>query len=168
MYCIASASFELMSTLRRTTPAEIDSTRPRHSAEERRGAFLVEPLVQIAALRALDARWAPAIAWAAVQHLQRVRHPALELVEPALGDADATRMAVVDEDRRPACIRMDVRRKTADVPPVAHRPERQERDHRVLRGVERREKRGHRLEPLQLGIGRHIPDRLRLEDDRRE
>src|SRR3954465_8059305 len=118
MYCIASASFELMSTLRRTPPAEIDSTRSRHSAEESRSAFLVEPLVQVAALRALPARRAPVVTRAAVQHLQRVRHPALELLEPALGDADAARMAVIDEDRRPTGIRVDVRRETADVPAV--------------------------------------------------
>src|SRR3954454_20973543 len=167
MYCIASASFELMSTLRRTAPAEIDSACPRHSAEERRGALLVEPFVEIAALRALDARWAPALAGAAVEHLQRVRHPALELVEPALGDADSARMSVVDEDRGPAGVRMDVRREAADVPAIAHRPERQQRDHRVLRGVEGGEEGGHRLETLQLRIGRHVPDRLCLEDDRR-
>src|SRR3954468_6779853 len=124
MYCIASASFELMSTLRRTGPAEIDSACPRHSAEERRGAFLVEPFVEIAALRALHARGAPAVTGAAVQHLQRVGDPAFELVEPALGDADAAGVPVVDEDRRPAGVRMNVRRQSADVPAVAHRPER--------------------------------------------
>src|SRR3954452_21159837 len=115
MYCIGSASFDGLSTLRRIGPDEIDSTRSRHSAEESRSAFLVEPLVQVAALRALHARRAPVVTRAAVQHLQRVRHPALELLEPALGDADAARMAVIDEDRRQTCIRGDVRRQAADV-----------------------------------------------------
>ena len=54
------------------------------------------------------------------------RNPALELLETALGDPDASGMAVVDEDGRPSRLRVDVRRQAADVPPVAHRPERQQ------------------------------------------
>ena len=75
------------------------------------------------------------LARAAVEEPFGVGHPALELVEPALGDPDAARVPVVDEDRRPAGLEVEIRREPADVPPVAHRPERQHRDQRVLGGV---------------------------------
>ncbi len=71
-------------------------------------------------------------------------------VEAALGDPDAAGVAVVDEHRRRAGVGMEVRREAADVPAVAHRPERQERDERVLGGVEGREEQRHRLEPFEL------------------
>ena len=44
----------------------------------------------------------PSLARAAVEHARRVGDPALELLEAALGDADAAGVAVVDEDRRRA------------------------------------------------------------------
>ena len=55
----------------------------------------------------------------------------------------AARVAVVDEDRRPPGLVVEVGREPADVPAVAHRPERQQRDHRVLGRVERAEEPRH-------------------------
>ena len=70
--------------------------------------------------------------------------------KPALGDPDAARVAVVDEHRRPLRLRVDVRRQPADVPPVAHRPQRQQRDQRVLGSVQRSEQLRHPVQPVQL------------------
>src|SRR5947209_7329300 len=98
----------------------------RHPRQERRRALLVEVLVQIAAFRALDAGGAAVLARAALEQAQGVGHPALELVEAALGDADAAGVAVVDEYRRRAGVVVVVRREAADVPAVAHRPQRQD------------------------------------------
>ena len=142
--------------------------RIRHPAEQRQRAVLVEVLVEVAALRALDAGRAAALARAALEQPHGVGDPALELLEAALGDADAARVPVVDEDGRRAGVRVDVRREAADVPAVAHRPERQQRDHRVLGGVQRREQRRHLLEPVELACARHVPDRLGLERRRRQ
>src|SRR6059058_5932268 len=108
-YFIAS-SFGVV-VLRRTCAAEIDKPR-----EECQRPLLVEHVVQVPALRALDARGAPVGARAAADQLHRVPHPAFELLEPALGDADAAGVPVVDEDGRPRGLRMDVRREAADVP----------------------------------------------------
>src|SRR5947207_2537879 len=112
----------LSSSRRRTGPAGIDKAvekdlRPR----------FVEHLVQVAALGALDAGRAPVLAGAAADHRRRVGDPALELLEAALGDADAAGVAVVDEDGRPPGLEVEIRREPADVPAVAHRPERQHR-----------------------------------------
>src|SRR5919204_3782052 len=131
--------------------------------EESQCAVLVEPLVQVAALGALDAGWAAVRARAALEQLDGVRDPAFEALEAARRDADTAGVAVVDEDRRAARLVMDVRREAADVPAVAHRPEREQRDHRVLGRVERPEEPRHRLEPLELLRLRQVPDRLRLE-----
>src|SRR5581483_9884140 len=120
MYCI---SFLLRIAVDSTTN---ELARFRQPAEERQRAVLREMLVQVAALRALDARGAAVVARAAVEELHGVRDPALELREPALGDADAAGVPVVDEDRRQSRVRVDVRREAADVPAVAHRPERQQ------------------------------------------
>ncbi len=76
---------------------------------------------------------------------------------------DAARVAVVDEDRRAAGLVVDVRREAADVPAVAHRPQRQERDEAVLGGVERAEELRHLLETFELSRLGAEPDRLRLE-----
>src|SRR4051812_21705471 len=72
------------------------SGRGEHPAQEAEGARLVERLVEVAALRALDAGRAAALARTALQQLRRVRGPALEDLEAALGDPDAARVAVVD------------------------------------------------------------------------
>src|SRR6478672_11304881 len=106
--------------------------RGQHPVEERERPGLVERLVQVPALRALDARRAAALAWAATEQLRGVGRPALEHVEAALGDADAAGVAVVDEDRRAAGLEVEVRREAADVPAVTHRPQRQQGDQRVL------------------------------------
>ena len=120
------------------------------------------------------------MARAAGDHRRRVCHPALELIEAALGDADAAGVPVVDEDGRALGLEVVVGREAADVPPVAHRPERQHRDHRVLGRVQgseqnlighagkagmpfgRRRKRRlrHLVELCQLFRLRHEPDRL--------
>ena len=135
--------------------AGIDTTR-EHALEERPRAGLVERLVEVAALRALDARGAARGARAALEQRDRVLDPVLEAVEAALGDPDAARVAVVDEDRRAAGLVVDVRREAADVPAVAHRPQREERDEAVLGGVQRAEELRHLLEPLELlGLGQN-------------
>src|SRR3954447_749499 len=156
-----------LTTLRRTGQPGIDSTA-RHSAQERQRARLVEIVVEVAALRALHARWAAALARTAVEHADRVGDPALELLEAALRDSDAAGVPVVDEDGRQSGIRVDIRREAADVPAIAHRPEREEGDHRMLGGVQRREQRRHRLESLELARGRDVPDRFRIERGRRQ
>src|SRR5581483_2090915 len=140
--------------LRRTGPAEIDSP-----PKERERTALVEHLVQVAALRALYARRAAVGARAAGDQLGRVAHPPLELLEPALGDADAAGVAVVDEDGGTAGLRVHVRREAADVPAVAHRPEREDRDQRVLCRVERAEEPRHLLDAGELMRLRQEPDR---------
>src|SRR5580765_630599 len=102
-----------MSSLRRTSGAEIDKPR-----QKRQRTRLVEHVVQVAAFWALDTRRAARGAGAAAQHRCGIANPAFELVEAALGDADPARMAVVDEDRRPSGLGVVIRRQTADVPPV--------------------------------------------------
>src|SRR5690348_11721602 len=98
----------------------------RHPRQQRQRAGLVEELVEVAALRALDAGRAAALARTAGEKLHRVGDPALELLEAASGDADAAGVTVVDEDGRRAGVEVEVRREAADVPAVAHRPKRQE------------------------------------------
>ena len=70
---------------------------------------------------------------------------------------------VVDEDGRPPGLEVDVRREAADVPAVAHRPQRQQRDHRVLGRVQRAEQPRHLGQPLELlaARGRTRPPRSR-------
>src|SRR5215213_7026014 len=133
----------------------------QHPSQEGQRAALVEPLVQVAALRRLDAGRAAVLAGTACEQALRVLDPALEHVEAPLGDADAAGMAVVDEHGRPAGLEVDVRAEAADVPAVAHRPQGQERDEGVLRGVQAREQRRHRLEALELRRLGEEPDRLR-------
>src|SRR5204863_9045956 len=82
-----------------------DSPRFRHPPQQCRRTGLVQVLVQVAALRALDARRAPALAGAAFQQADGVGDPALELLEASLRDPDSAWMPVVDEDRRGACVR---------------------------------------------------------------
>src|SRR4051794_5990886 len=142
--------------------------RFRHPLEHCQRPGFVEPFVEVPALRALDAGGASVLARAAFEHAHGVCDPALELLEAALGDADAAGVAVVDEHRRLARVLVDVRREAADVPAVAHRPEREDRDHRVLGGVQGREQRRHLLEPVQMRRAGDVPDRLRLERRRGE
>ena len=137
--------------------------RRDHPSQQRHRPGLVEHLVEVAALRALHARRAAVRARAALEHARGVLDPALEGVEAALGDADAAGVAVVDEDGRAVGLEVDVGREPADVPAVAHRPERKQRDHRVLGGVERSEQLGHLLQSLELLRLGQVPDRLGLE-----
>src|SRR6266700_3268823 len=104
------------------------STASPQPLQEAERTVLVEHVVEVAALGALHARRAPVVARTASNQGGGVAGPAFELLETALGDPDAAGMAVVDEDGRPPGLRMDVRREAADVPAVAHRPERQQRD----------------------------------------
>src|SRR5262252_5648969 len=85
----------------------------RHPRQKCEGTGLVEELVQVAALRALDARGASTLAWTAGEELGGVRDPALELVEAAGRDADAAGVAVVDEDGRCARVEVEVGREAA-------------------------------------------------------
>src|SRR3569833_3779155 len=78
------------------------SARFRHAAQECERAALVEVLVEVAALRALHAGRAAVVARPALEQPHRVGDPALELVEAALGAADAAGVAVVGEDGRRA------------------------------------------------------------------
>ena len=110
---------------------------------------------------------AAVVAGAASEQPCGVPDPALELLEAALGDPDAARVAVVDEDGRPPGLRVEVRREPADVPAVAHRPERQQRDQRVLGGVQRAEQLRHLVEPGELVRLGQEPDRLGRERRRR-
>ena len=93
----------------------------------------------------------------------RVLDPVFEAIEPPLGDADAARVAVVDEDRRAPGLVVDVRREAADVPAIAHRPQRQECDQAVLGRVQRAEELRHLLEAFEVTRLRAEPDCLRLE-----
>src|SRR5580765_4609522 len=169
-FCQAAGSSKSSTAyfMERPPRSDFDSTtnglaRFRHALQQCQGSGLVEPLVEVAALRALDTGRAAVLAGAALEHADGVGDPAFELVEAALGDADPSGVPVVDEDRGLAGVLVDVRRQAADVPAVAHRPEREQRDHRVLGGVERREERRHRLEALELPCGRDVPDGLRVE-----
>src|SRR5438128_1505193 len=135
----------------------------RHPRQKFEGTGLVEELVQVPALRALNARGAAAFAGTAGEELGGIGYPALELVEATGRDADPAGVAVVDEDRRRAGVEVEVGREAADVPAVAHRPQRQERDQRVLGRVEGREEQRHRLEALELVRPRHEPDGLGVE-----
>src|ERR687891_1913294 len=139
------------------------TTSRQHAVEQRQRAVLVERLVQVPALRALHAGGAAARARAVPEESGRVSGPVLEALEATRGEADPAGVAVVDEDRRRGGLVVDVRGEAADVPAVAHRPQRQERDERVLRRVQRAEERGHLLEPFELCGGGREPDRFGLE-----
>src|SRR3954469_5403924 len=101
MYCMLPPSF-------------VDDSRTnglagfRHPRQECEGAGLVEVLVEVAALRTLDAGRTAALAGAAGEELGRVGDPALELVEAAGRDADAACVAVVDEDGRRARVEVEI------------------------------------------------------------
>src|SRR5438270_4361974 len=136
--------------------------------EEGQRPVLVEHVVEVPALRALDARGAAVAARAAADHRGRVAHPAFELLEAALGDPDTAGVAVVDEDGGPRRLRVDVRREAADVPAVAHRPQRQHGDHRVLGRVQRAEQLRHLVELGEVVRLGQVPDRLGRERGRRQ
>ena len=69
----------------------------------------------------------------------RVVDQRVEGEEAAARDPDAAGVAVVDEDRRPAGLRVQLVDRPADVPAVAHRQQREHGDLRVLGRVQRAE-----------------------------
>ena len=73
--------------------------------------------------------WRPSPGWRVSQSPQHG--------EPALGEAGAAGVAVVDEDRRRAGVRVQRGGDPADVPAVAGREQRQQPDRGVLGGVQR-------------------------------
>src|SRR5690242_15117614 len=101
------------------------SSAPEHRSHQLDRSGLVEVVVEVAALRALHARGAAFLAWALGNEPLGVGDETLELVEPAARDPDPPGVAVVDEDRRPPGLRVDVRGEPADVPAVAHGEQRQ-------------------------------------------
>src|SRR4051812_46808679 len=114
MYCIACLLRAFV-----VDSMTIGSARNRHPPQQHQRTGLVEVLVEVAALRALDARGAAVIARAAVEQADGVGDPALELLEAPLRDPDAAGVPVVDEDGGRARVGVDVRREAADVPAVA-------------------------------------------------
>src|SRR5688500_13331762 len=91
-------------------------------------AALLPVVVEVAALRALHAGRAARLAAALGDEPEGVVDEALEDLVPATRDPDSARMTVVDEDRRLAGLVVDVGREPADVPAIAHREQRQDRD----------------------------------------
>src|SRR5438874_10572723 len=87
-----------------------ESAGIRHPRQKCEGSGLVEELVEVAALRAVDAGRAAALAGTALEQRDRVCHPALELAEAALCDPDAAGVAVVDEDGRRSRVEVEVGR----------------------------------------------------------
>ena len=81
----------------------------------------------------------PGLARALAHEPVRVADEHVEVLEALARDPDAAGVAVVDEDRRPAGLRVRVRRQPADVPAVAHREQREHGDLRVLGRVQRAE-----------------------------
>ena len=99
----------------------------------------------------------------------RRAHSSSKRAKRGARDADAAGVAVVDEDRRHARLRVEVRRQAADVPAVAHRDQRQHGDLRVLGRVQRAEQLLHRDgSAAELGGVELEPQRLRLEARRRQ
>src|SRR6476659_2540962 len=141
---------------------EHPSSRIAHPLEQDQRRRFVEELVEVAALRALHAGRAARPARTAREQTRGVGHPLAEAVEAALCDADPSRMPFVDEHRRQARLLVDVRREAADVPAVAHREQRQQRDERVLGGVERRDEGRHRVDVREQRRRRREPDALGL------
>src|SRR5215216_6489730 len=162
MYC-TGLSFRLLSALRRTAGAGIDSRSLEHALQEGSRAGLVEELVEVAALRRLHAGGTTLLARTACEQPLGIRDPPLEDLEAALGDPDAAGMAVVDEHGWPARLEVHVGGEASDVPAIAHRPERQQRDQRVLGRVQAREQERHLLEPGELLVLGQEPHGLRLE-----
>src|SRR5947209_19699569 len=98
---------------------------------------LVQWLVEVSALRRLDAGGTTRAAGTFVDQAVGVVDEALERGVALAGYPDAARMAVVDEDRRAACLVVVGGREPADVPAVAHRDQWEDRDLGVLGSVER-------------------------------
>ncbi len=148
--------------VRRTGRARIDTLD--QAAQEGERAGLVEQLVQVAALRALHAGGA-----AVARTGSRRASPPCRRPSPRTARSRARRCRRRRHGRRRRrrsarpCLEVEVRREAADVPAVAHRPERQERDQRVLGGVQRSEQLRHRARAPRAAAarGRTRPPRSR-------
>src|ERR1019366_4282981 len=131
--------------------------------EQRQRPGLRQGLVEVAALGGLHAGGAAARAGALGDQAVGVPAELLETRECGARYPDPARVAVVDEDRRPAGLRVVVGGQPADVPAVAHGDQREDRDLGVLGGVQGAQQRlqrhrlargellGVELEPQRLG-----------------
>src|SRR5215210_1537975 len=108
---------------------------PEEVTQDPYRAALAQRLVPVAALGGLDAGRAPLFAGATGEDAKSVAGDLLERVVAALGDTNAPRVAVVDEDGRQSRLAVHGDGESPDVPPVAHREQRQDADERVLRRV---------------------------------
>ena len=133
------------------------------------GPALVERLVPVAALRRLDARWAAGVAGAVLEHRTRRPQPGGSGAVAALGEAGATRVPVVHEDRGLPRVGVQRRREPSDVPAIARREQRQQPDGGVLGGMRRpgdvsrgEARRGEGL------LGQRPPDRTCPQGPRRQ
>ena len=89
--------------------------------------------------------------------------------EAQLSDTGATRVAVVDHDRRHAGLGLPVGRHAAHVPSVADREQRQDADARVLGGVHgARHARGDETGRRQHVVADRVPERTRHQSGRRQ
>src|SRR5690348_2484294 len=89
--------------------------------QEVHGRLLVEGLVEVAALRGLDAGRAAGLAGARLDDFEGAGEQPVEQLVPFFGDADAAGIPVVDKDRRAAGLGVHRIAHPADIPPVAHR-----------------------------------------------
>src|SRR5215210_631771 len=109
---------------------------PEEVAQDGDSTVLTQGLVPVAALGRLNAGRTALFAGAAGEDAKGIAGHLLEGVVAALGDADAARVAVVDEDGRQVRLTVHGDGEPPDVPPVAHREERQQPDKGVLRRVQ--------------------------------
>src|SRR5438105_2323225 len=99
-----------------------------HPPQQFERTGLGERLIEVPAFGRLNARRAARAAWALSDQSAGVCGQALELIESPPCEAHSTRVAVIDEDRGPAGLRMGVGREPTDVPAIAHRDQGQDRD----------------------------------------
>src|SRR5579875_3152222 len=104
-------------------------------AQQRERAALGERFVEVPALRRLHAGGAAVGARAALKQLCCALAELLEALEGGLRQPHATGVAVVEEDRRTAGLRVGVGGEPADVATVAERKQRHDRDLCVLERV---------------------------------
>ena len=134
------------------------SSLPVTASPEAGAPGLGQRLVEVPALRRLDARRAPRLARTVAEQRGRAVDPSLEQLVSAVGDAGAARMSVVDEDRRRAGLRVQVGGQAADVAAVGGGQQREQADHGVLGRVQRAQQVG-----SVRRLGGDVPDRLGLE-----
>jgi len=98
--------------------------------------MLRKRLVEVPALRRLDARRAPGAARALAHQPAGIGCQPFELIEAPAGETHAAGVTVVDEDCRATRLGVGVGRQAADVPAIAHGDQRQDRDLGVLDRVQ--------------------------------